>query len=135
MKIKNLHIDIRLAVNLTNGFYTILGELVLEGKAYDLKLLNIKFSYFIFYNGTMYLIDNPDFIRVVDFFRQNNNHLIIHDSKFAAFKEDILSRLESKIHINYSYLKPATHEQLKEAHFDQSTEKIIYLSPTLKTTF
>ena len=126
--IKNLHIDIRLAVNLTNRFYTVSGELVLEGKAYDLKLLNIKFTYFIFYNGTMYLIDNPDFIRVVDFFRQNNNHLVIHDSKFAAFKEDILSRLESKIHINYSYLKPATHEQLKEAHFDQSTEKIIYLS-------
>ncbi|KIO78118.1 DNA helicase [Pedobacter lusitanus] len=128
VQLKNLHIDIRLAVNLTNGFYTISGELILEEKTYDLKLLNIKFSYFIFYNGTMYLIDNPDFIKVVDFFRQNNNHLVIHESKFGEFKEDILSKLENKIHINYSYLKPATHEQLKETHFDQSTEKIIYLS-------
>ncbi|MBB5638704.1 hypothetical protein HDE68_004639 [Pedobacter cryoconitis] len=128
VKISNLHIDIRLAVNLTNGFYTVSGELILEGKAYDLKVLNIKFSYFIFYNGTLYLIDSPDFIKIVDFFRQHNNHLVIHESKFSEFKEDILSKLETKIHINYSYLKPATPEQLKEAHFDQSGEKIIYLS-------
>lgn len=128
VNLKSLQLDIRLAVNLTNGFYTISGELILENKAYDLKLLNLKFSYFIFYNDTLYLIDNPDFLRVVDFFRQNNNHLVIHESKYPEFKEDILSRLENKIHINYSYLKPATHEQLVETHFDQSTEKIIYLS-------
>lgn len=126
--IKKLQIDIRLAVNLTNGYYTVSGELILEDKAYDLKLLNIKFGYFLFYNGTMHLIDNPDLVRVIDFFRQNNNHLVIHESKFPEFQEAILSKLEDKIRINYSYLKPATKEQLEEKHFDQSVEKIIYLS-------
>lgn len=65
--LKNLKIDISLAVNLTNGFYTISGELILENKTYDLKMLNILFKYFILYNEILYLIDSADSLRVIDF--------------------------------------------------------------------
>lgn len=126
--LKNLKIDISLAVNLTNGFYTISGELILENKTYDLKMLNILFKYFILYNEILYLLDSADSLRVIDFLRQNNNHLVIHESKFEAFQKDVLVNLENKVRINYSYLKPATKEQLAESAFDESTEKIIYLS-------
>lgn len=128
VKLENLPVDISLSVSLKNGFYTISGELTLAGKAYQLHLLNMKYTYFMFYNQTLYLIGNTDLLRVIDFFRQHNNHLVIHESKFSTFQEDILAKLENNISINYAYLKKATKEQLKENHFDQETAYLIYLS-------
>jgi SNF2 family DNA or RNA helicase len=126
--LKNTRIDINLSVDLKNNFYSITAELVLAGKAYDLKLLNLKYKYFIFYNEGLHLIDNTGLLKIVEFFRQNNNHLVIHESKFADFQQDILAKLENKIHIHYAYLKPASTEQLKESNFDLPPQKIIYLS-------
>lgn len=126
--LKNSKIEISLSVDLKDGFYTIVGELMLAGKTHDLQLLDIRFQHFIHYDKTFYLIDNAECLRVIDFLRQNHNHLIIHESKFAEFKEDILSNLENKIRINYSYVKPATSKQLKESSFDHSQEQLIYLS-------
>jgi SNF2 family DNA or RNA helicase len=128
VKVKHQKIEINLFVSLKKSFYTITAEVILDNKAYDLKMLNIKYKYFVFYNGTMYLIDNADFLGVITFFRQNNNHLVIHESKFSVFQDDILSKLENRIHITYSYLKAATEEQLEHSDFDHSIEKIIYLS-------
>lgn len=126
--LKNTRIDINLSVDLKNKFYSITAELVLAGKAYDLKLLNMKYKYFIFYNDALHLIDNTGLLKIVEFFRQNNNHLVIHEAKFADFQQDILAKLENKIHIHYAYLKPASAEQLKESNFDLAPQKFIYLS-------
>ena len=128
VKVQHPVIDIVLSVSLKKGFYTISGELILAGKAYQLHVLNLKYQNFVFYNQTLYLIGNPDVLRVIDFFRQNNNHLVIHESKYATFQQDILAKLENQVRINYAYLKPATEEQLKESHFDREAERIIYLS-------
>lgn len=128
VKLSNQPIELNLLVSLRNSFYTITSELILANKAYDLQLLNLKYKYFIFYNETLHLIDHPDLLKVIEFFRQNNNHLVIHESKFSGFQEDILAKLENKIQITYDYLKPATAEQLKESNFDHVPEKIIYLS-------
>ncbi len=126
--LKNSKIEISLAVDLKDGFYTIAGRLTMANKIHDLTLLDIRFQHFIHYDKTLYLIDNAGSLRLIDFLRQNNNHLIIHESKFSEFKDDILSGLEHKIKINYSYVKVATNKQLKESSFDHSLEKIIYLS-------
>jgi len=128
VKIQIAKIEISLSVSLKKGFYTISGDLLLAGKAYQLNLLNIKYTYFIYYEQTLHLIDHASTLKVIDFFRQHNNHLVIHESKFEDFQEDILSKLEHQISINYKYLKPATKEQLEDNNFDQSLQRIIYLS-------
>jgi hypothetical protein len=128
VRVKNQKTEINLYVSLEKGFYTIHGEVILSGKAYDLQLLNIRYKYFLLYEGVMHLIDHADFLSVIEFFRQHNNHVVIHESKFSAFREDIISKLESRINVTYSYLKPATPEQLEESDFDHSIQKIIYLS-------
>ena len=128
VKLSSNKIGLNLSVSLKKGFYTIIAEVVINDKVYDLILLNIKYRYFVLYNQTMHLIDDAEVLNVIEFFRQNNNHLVIHESKFAIFREDILSKLENRINIVYSYLKPATKEQLEESNFDHSIEKIIYLS-------
>jgi superfamily II DNA or RNA helicase len=128
VKVKNQKTEINLYVSLEKDFYTITAEVLLDGKAYDLKLLNIRYRYFILYEDVMHLIDHADFLKVIEFFRQHNNHLVIHESKFSVFQDDIISKLENRINVTYSYLKPATPEQLEQSDFDHSIQKIIYLS-------
>jgi len=126
--LKALNIDIKISVDQSDAFYQVAGQLYLEDRSYDLEKLQVKFNYFLDYNKTLYLIDNPDFLKMIDFFKQHNNKILIHQSKFDEFQQNILARLEDKIHVSYSYLKPATAKQLKEQHFDLPNEQLIYLS-------
>ena len=128
VQLKLLKLDIRLRVSLKDSFYEVLGKLYLDDKGYDLEMLNLKYHYFLFYNRVMYLVDNPDFLRVIDFFKQHNNRILIHENKFEEFRSQVLSKLEDKIMITYSYVKKATPKQLKEGNFDLENEKLLYLS-------
>lgn len=128
VSLKNSKMEIILAIDLKDNFYTIRAELLLANKIHDLKMLSIKFQYFIYHDQTMHLISDEASMRVIEFMREHSNHLIIHASKFAEFQEDILTNLENKIRIQYSYVKPATKKQLKDSDFDHAQEKIIYLS-------
>lgn len=128
VKLKILDSDLLLTVDLKDQFYEISGRLEIGGKSFEIRDLKIKYNYFVLTGGTLYLIENPNFIRVIEFFKKNNPTILIHESKFEEFKETILADLEKKIRINYSFLKPATKKQIKEYGFDQSVEKRIYLS-------
>ncbi|WP_432712212.1 DEAD/DEAH box helicase [Pedobacter sp.] len=128
MNLKALHLDIRIAVSQRSSFYEITGQLYLEERAYDLEKLQVKFHYFLDYNKTLYLIDQPDFLRMIDFFKKHNNKILIHQSKFEEFQRTILAKLENNIHVSYAYLKAATPKQLQENSFDIPNETLIYLS-------
>ena len=128
VKLEILDADLVLDVNLRNHFYEISGKLEINGKFHDLKDLKLKYTYFILIGGTMYLLGNVNYSHVIEFFRRNNQTILIHESKFEEFQQTILSNLENKIKINYSFLKPATKKQIKEYGFDQKVEKLIYLS-------
>jgi hypothetical protein len=128
VKLELLKLDIRLNVNLKDSFYEIFGKLYLKDKGHDLELLELKYNYFLLFKDCMYLIYNPDFLKVIAFFKQHNNKVLVHQNKFDVFKEQVLSKLEDKVQVIYSYLKPATIRQLKERNFDLENEKIIYLS-------
>jgi hypothetical protein len=128
VKFELLKLDIRLNVNLKDSFYEIFGKLYLNDKGHDLELLQLKYNYFLLFNNCMYLIYNIDFLKVIAFFKQHNNRVLVHQNKYDIFKEEVLSKLEDKIQVIYSYLKPATARQLKERHFDLENEKVIYLA-------
>jgi SNF2 family DNA or RNA helicase len=65
---------------------------------------------------------------VIDFFKKNNQKILIHPSKYEEFQQNILSKLENHVSIRYAYLKPATKKQIAEQGFDQPPERLIYLS-------
>jgi SNF2 family DNA or RNA helicase len=120
--------NLSLSVQQSGSFYEIHGSLVLDGASYELHKLTIKYDYFVLLNDTLYLINNPDYLRVIQFFGSRDNRIIIHLSKYDEFQQTILSKLENRIQINYAYLKPATVGQLAENGFDQERERIIYLT-------
>lgn len=117
--------QIQLTVFQKEPFFEITGELLFEHIALPFKDLVIRNEYFIDHRQVFYLIDNPDLLRVIKFFKSNNEILLVHKSRYDAFLQSVLSPLESLVQINYSYVHTATPAQLAEQDF--KTEKIIYL--------
>lgn len=128
VKLKILGIDLVLSVSEKGDFYEVSGVLMLEDQSLALENLVIKHHYFIQLDQNLYLIDNPAFLRVIDFFKKHYDKMLIHRSKFDDFYGSILSKLEEKVKINYSYLKPATKTQIEETGYDLENEQLIYLS-------
>ncbi|AZA55166.1 DEAD/DEAH box helicase [Chryseobacterium sp. G0201] len=117
--------EIQLTVFKKDPFYEITGELLFNDISLPFKNVVIRNDYFVYYQNTLSLVDNPDMLRVIKFFKSNNEILIIHASKYDEFLQTVLSSLEQYIHINYSYIRQATPVELAEKDFN--TERIIYL--------
>lgn len=128
VKLGVLPIDLRLSVQAKDNFFEVNGNVVLDGKSYPLDKVNLQHQYFILLGNTLHLIDNFDFLRIIDFFKKYSNKLLLHKSKFETFREDLLSKLENKVQINYTFLQPATKEQMQETSLDRKTENLLYLS-------
>ncbi|MDN3586342.1 SNF2-related protein [Pedobacter aquatilis] len=127
----NIHLldmDLRLQVNQKDDFFEITGRLFINGNDYQLDNLAIKYQYFVQLNNQLYLIGKPDFVRVIGFFIRQSNRIVIHKNKYEEFQRTILIPLEGNIHVDYSYLKPATPKQIEEKGFDLENEKLVYLS-------
>lgn len=123
-----LETDLRLNVNQKDDFYEITGRLIIEGKSYALDQLVLVHQYFIQLKDQLYFIARLDLLRVIGFFKKQSNRLILHQSKYPEFQKAILIQLEGSIHVDYSYLKPATKSQIEEKGFDLENEQLIYLS-------
>lgn len=123
-----LEVDLRLSVNQRDDYYEITGRVIIEGKSYELDNLVLVHQYFVKLNNQLYLIGRLDFLRVIGFFKKQSNRLILHKTKYPEFQKVILVPLEGSIHVDYSYLKPATKSQIEEKGFDLDKEQVIYLS-------
>ncbi len=128
IELKTLKMDVKMQIDYKDIFHEVSAQLFINEKAYELKNLSLKFDYFTQVANTLYLIENPDFLRIITFFKQNNHKILVHHTKFEEFQHNILNKLEHKIQVNYSYIRPATPAQIEENTFDTSQQKIIYLS-------
>ncbi|HEX8356901.1 MAG TPA: SNF2-related protein, partial [Segetibacter sp.] len=128
VQLKTSVTDLTLAVHVKDKFYEITGQISLDLQVYDLQKLKLKYGYFVQLEGSFYLITQLALSRVILFFKQHHGKIIIHESKFEEFRESVLAKLEHKIVVSYSYLKPATPQQLQETGFTTAPEKLIYLS-------
>lgn len=120
--------DLRLQVNLKGEFYEVAGHLLLHDQPVELKTLTVRYEYFVAANEALYLIEDLEVWRVIEFFKQRNNTLLIHQSKFEEFRQDVLANLESRILVSYSYARPATTQQLISSGYSQPPERLLYLS-------
>ncbi|GAA4383448.1 hypothetical protein GCM10023186_24590 [Hymenobacter koreensis] len=120
--------DLRLQVHHKGEFYEVAGHLLLHDQPVDLRTLAIQFEYFVAVNQALYLVEDLHVWRVIEFFRKRNNTLLIHESKFAEFQRDVLANLEDRLHISYSYARPASPEQRAASGFDQEPELLLYLT-------
>ncbi|MBL1222336.1 DEAD/DEAH box helicase family protein [Chryseobacterium sp. L7] len=120
-----LKAEIQLSVFKKEPFYEVTGELEFNDISVPFKNVTIRNEYFVYSRNTFSFVDDPDILRVIKFFKANNEILLVHSSKYEAFMLNVLSSIEERIHINYSYIQPATPVQLEEK--DSRNERIIYL--------
>ncbi|UOE52367.1 DEAD/DEAH box helicase [Mucilaginibacter sp. SMC90] len=128
VQVKPLKTDLELKVNTWDEFYEISGIFNIDGMLYDVKDLDIRYTYFISTGNTLYLVESLQVLNVIELLKKKQGSLQVHKSKFGELKSHLLNKLENKLRIDYTYIKPATQEQIKKEGFDQPAEKIIYLS-------
>jgi SNF2 family DNA or RNA helicase len=120
-----LNAELQLSVFKKDPFYEITGEIQFQDHSIPFKNVMLQNDYFVYNNHTFSFVEDPDMLRVIKFFKANNEILLIHSSKYEDFMQSTLSSLEERIRIIYSHIQPASKVQLKEKAFD--VEKIIYL--------
>jgi len=124
--LKILKAEIQLTVFKKEPFFEITGELAFNDISLPFKNVMLRNEHFVYHHQTFYFVDHPDMLRVIKFFKTNNEILLIHASKYKEFIQTVLSSLERFVHINYSYIRKATSAQLIEKNFH--VERIIYLN-------
>jgi SNF2 family DNA or RNA helicase len=115
-------------VNKTAAAYTIHLQLVVNGVQLELKDVDVKYDYFILYNEQLHLLGNETLLSLVQFFKPHRNGLNVPENKFAAFQKEVLTKLEDKVPVTYTYIQAATYEQEQESDANGELEKYIYLS-------
>ncbi|SNC60452.1 SNF2 helicase associated [Hymenobacter gelipurpurascens] len=128
LQLRNARTGLRLSVQQKGEFFEVAGQLTLDDQPVELKTVTIRYEYFVVVDEVLYLLEDLDVWRVIEFFKKRNNTLLIHRSKFAEFQQDVLASLEDKVLISYAYIRPATKRQLLASGFDQKPEKLLYLS-------
>jgi SNF2 family DNA or RNA helicase len=128
IQLKLLNPNIKLSVFKKSPFFEVTGELFINEKGHSFKSVNSKYHYFIQMGDILYLIANENLLRIIDYFKTNNERVLIHESKFDDFRKAILDKLEHQVTIDYSFVQSATKKQIAEQGFNQAREKIIYLS-------
>ncbi|MDP9079577.1 MAG: DEAD/DEAH box helicase [Bacteroidota bacterium] len=128
VKVDVLKDDVKLSVTPKDQFFELSGTLVIGGKTYDVKDLHLKFTYFVLVCDELYLVNNLQQLNVIELLTKKQDNLLVHASKFNEFKNQLLTKLEDKVSVDYKHIPPATPVQLKQQGFTNETERIIYLS-------
>ncbi|PWN62960.1 DEAD/DEAH box helicase [Chryseobacterium viscerum] len=125
VELNTLDAEVQLSVFKKDPFYEITGELQFNDISVPFKNIVLRNEYFVYNRNTFSFVDHPDMLRIIRFFKANNEILLVHSSKYEAFMQNILSAIEERIHINYSYIQPATKVQLEDKNYQ--IEKVVYL--------
>ncbi len=125
VKLNLLKAEIRLTVFKKEPFFEISGELLFNNSSLPFKNVVIRNEYFVYHLQEFHLVADSDMLRVIKFFKENNEVLLVHSSKYDTFFKTVLAPLEQRVHINYSYIHTATPVQLAEKEY--LVAPIIYL--------
>jgi len=126
--LRKVEIDLHLKVVQKDHFYEITPKAFIDGSLVSYTKLKLLFKYFLKLDNELLFVPDLDVIRVINYFKKHNNKLLIHQTKFEEFRAIVLANLESKISIEYTFLKPANAQQLIEQGFDVDLKQILYLS-------
>jgi SNF2 family DNA or RNA helicase len=125
VELNTLDAEVQLSVFKKDPFYEITGELQFNDVSVPFKNVVLRNEYFVYNRNIFSFVDDPDMLKIIRFFKANNEVLLVHSSKYEAFMQNILSAIEERIHINYSYIQPATKVQVEDKNYQ--VEKVIYL--------
>jgi SNF2 family DNA or RNA helicase len=128
IKIKIFSGAVSLSVKRNGDFFELSGSLEADGKLISLKDADQRLGYFFVVEDTFYLVDQLHVLGLIDLFKRKQEDLLIHKLKYPQFRNALLTPLEDKLQIDYTYIEPATAGQLAEQGFQSIQQRMIYLS-------
>lgn len=120
--------EVNIEVIPQDHFYELTASIIINGKVCSIKDVSIKFTYFITVAGALYLVDRLQVMNLIELLKKRSGSLLIHVSKFAMFRSQVLHGLQDKVHIEYEHIKTATPAQVRRLGFNNEPAKLIYLS-------
>ncbi|MVN91220.1 DEAD/DEAH box helicase [Mucilaginibacter aquatilis] len=128
VKVSRVKHNINIKVYIEGDFYRVSATLQLGSVVYALNELHITHDYFIQVPQNLYLVKDVQMLNIIAFFGRIEADLLIHHSRYNQLRSHVLSNLEESVNVSYTYLKPATQDQIAEQGFDKNPEMTIYLS-------
>ncbi|HLP55153.1 MAG TPA: SNF2-related protein [Fluviicola sp.] len=128
VKLDSYGISLSLDVNQTGPFYEITGTVEAFNRQIPVDRLKVVYRYFALHGDQLTLIDHFDYLRTIDFLKLNNGKIVVHASKFDAFRQDFLAPLESKVSVRYSFIKPAPLKLVEQTGLNTIREKVVFLT-------
>jgi len=120
--------DVVLNVTLKDDFYEVEAFVIHKDEQVSIKNLKLLFGSFIKFKDDVFFIENLHYMKVIEYFKKNNQILVIHQSKYEDFQQEVLMPLEDKIKINYTYFKKPTKKLTQEFKLEKNIRKKIYLA-------
>lgn len=127
VSVRTTHIEPELGIKKEGHFWALTCNLVIQDQKYPFQKSDRKFSLFICIDPCFYLLTDTYLVKVLDFFKQHDYKLLVHENKYEQFKERILLPLEHNITVHYPGIKKATQKQLEQQGFREKEECVIYL--------
>ncbi|TDB67332.1 DEAD/DEAH box helicase [Arundinibacter roseus] len=121
-------LDVQVRISLGEKKYHVQAELSIDGTFCPLSLLTPRFEYFLVRDHTWFLCVQPPVMQAILYFKKYHSTLLLTHDEFAGFQQQVLPELEGHVRVAHEYIKPATKIQKKSGGFDQSPQKLIYLS-------
>ena len=123
--VAHLKPDVKVLIKHTNRSNRISCELKIDNTTYLVTDVTILFEYFIVIDNRWYIVDDLTILKIISYFKNNGPVLTISDSEYEDFRQNVLSRIDLHIPLQYSN---GVNEIAKVKHDAIGIEKLIYLS-------
>ena len=121
-------VDFKVQISLGEKNYHVHSNLTLNGQFCSLTQLSIRFEHFIVMNDDWYLCEKTKVLAAITYFKKHNNSIILNQDEFLQFQQEVLPDIETHLPVEHRYLKPANKTQIRAGGFDETPEKLVYLS-------
>lgn len=124
----NHQLQLAFEVNKKSNFFEIISFVQnSDRKKVSLNQVKLKFEFFFELNKKLYLIRDEYQLKLYQFMKLHQFRLLLHESKFAHFKENYLDKMEDSIAIHYSFVRPAKPREIADSALQTTKQKTIYL--------
>ncbi|MDO6392060.1 SNF2-related protein [Pontibacter sp. BT731] len=120
-------IDFKVRIGLSSDVFSVTSDLFINGTYFSLNRINVRYGHFLVADDAWYLCSNPQLPSVVGYFKRQDTELQLPHDTFLQFQQQVLSKMESHVPVEHTYLKPASKAQLRSKGFNEPPEKVLYL--------
>ena len=108
--------------------YGVLLRITIEGKEYGWHELEHRYDFFFLKDGRLHPVYRLQELKLVQYFAQYKGSLKLAPHQYRNFQQNVLSKMEDRVPVFYTYIGAATEDQLEENGLNGAREALIYIA-------